>query len=53
MTLLAFLGGLVTLAAGGELLIRSSTRLATDLGVSRLFIGLTVRSRSRPSSSSR
>ncbi|MBM4372639.1 MAG: calcium/sodium antiporter [Deltaproteobacteria bacterium] len=42
MTVLAFLGGLVALAAGGELLIRSSSRLATDLGVSRLFIGLTV-----------
>jgi cation:H+ antiporter len=42
MMVLAFLGGLAALAAGGELLIRSSTRLATDLGVSRLFIGLTV-----------
>lgn len=42
MTVLAFIGGLVALAAGGELLIRSSSRLATDLGVSRLFIGLTV-----------
>ena len=42
MTVLAFIGGLVALAAGGELLVRSSSRLATDLGVSRLFIGLTV-----------
>jgi cation:H+ antiporter len=41
-TVLAFIGGLVALAAGGEILIRSSSRLATDLGVSRLFIGLTV-----------
>jgi cation:H+ antiporter len=42
MMVLAFLGGLVALALGGELLIRSASRLASDLGVSRLFIGLTV-----------
>ena len=42
MMVLAFLGGLAALAAGGELLIRSASRLATDLGVSQLFIGLTV-----------
>ena len=40
--ILALLGGLAALAAGGELLIRSFTRLAEDLGVSRPFIGLTV-----------
>ena len=42
MTLLLFALGLVVLAAAGELLIRCSSRLATDLGVSRLFIGITV-----------
>lgn len=42
MTLLTFALGLVVLAAAGELLIRGSARLAADLGVSRLFIGLTV-----------
>jgi len=42
MMVLAFIGGLVALALGGELLIRSASRLATELGVSRLFIGLTV-----------
>ncbi len=42
LTLLTFLVGLVLLAAGGELLVRSSTRLALGLGVSKLFIGLTV-----------
>ena len=33
---LALIGGLVALAAGGELLIRSSSRLATDLRVAAL-----------------
>ena len=42
LTVLTFVFGLAVLAAGGELLIRSSSRLASDLGVSRLFIGLTV-----------
>jgi cation:H+ antiporter len=42
ITLLTFIFGLVLLAAGGELLIRSSSRLAQEFGVSRLFIGLTV-----------
>jgi cation:H+ antiporter len=41
-TLLTFVLGLVLLAVGGELLVRSSSRLAGNLGVSRLFIGLTV-----------
>lgn len=42
MLVLAFFAGLAALVAGGELLVRSAARLATDLGVSRLFIGLTV-----------
>jgi cation:H+ antiporter len=42
LSLLTFVVGLIALAAGGELLIRSSSRVATDLGISRLFIGLTV-----------
>ncbi|MBN1655708.1 MAG: calcium/sodium antiporter [Deltaproteobacteria bacterium] len=41
-TLVQFLLGLVILALGGGLLIRGSSRLASELGVSRLFIGLTV-----------
>jgi len=40
--LIQFVLGLVVLAMGGELLIRGSSRLASELGVSRLFIGLTV-----------
>lgn len=42
MLILAFFAGLAALVTGGELLVRSASRLATDLGVSRLFIGLTV-----------
>jgi cation:H+ antiporter len=42
LTVLIFVLGLALLAAGGEFLIRSASRLAGDLGVSRLFIGLTV-----------
>jgi len=41
-TVLIFVLGLALLTAGGELLVRSSSRLAANLGVSRLFIGLTV-----------
>jgi cation:H+ antiporter len=41
-TVVLFLVGLVLLAGGGELLVRSASNLATGLGVSRLFIGLTV-----------
>ncbi|CAN5635329.1 calcium/sodium antiporter [soil metagenome] len=42
MTLLLFLAGLVTLVAGGELLVRGAARLAGATGVSPLVIGLTV-----------
>lgn len=41
-TLLLLVLGLALLAAGGEFLVRSSSQLASNLGVSRLFIGLTV-----------
>jgi cation:H+ antiporter len=34
--------GLVALIAGGELLVRSAARMAADLGISPLVIGLTV-----------
>lgn len=42
LTGLLFVLGLGLLTAGGELLVRSASRLASNLGVSRLFIGLTV-----------
>lgn len=42
MTLLALGGGLVLLIAGGELLVRGSVRVAEQLGVSALLIGLTL-----------
>jgi cation:H+ antiporter len=40
--LLSFLGGLVVLVVGAELLLRSATRLARRLGISPIVIGLTV-----------
>ena len=42
MTALLFLAGLVTLVAGGELLVRGAARLAAATGISPLVIGLTV-----------
>jgi cation:H+ antiporter len=36
------LGGLVLLTVGGELLVRGSVRVAEQLGVSPLLIGLTL-----------
>jgi cation:H+ antiporter len=42
MTALLFLAGLITLVAGGELLVRGAARLAATTGVSPLVIGLTV-----------
>jgi cation:H+ antiporter len=42
LTVLLFVLGLVLLTVGGEFLVRSSSRLASNFGVSRLFIGLTV-----------
>lgn len=37
-----FIAGLVALVGGAEILVRSVTRLATLLGISKLIIGLTV-----------
>ena len=42
MTTLMFLGGLVLLIAGGELLVRGASRLALALGLTPLVVGLTV-----------
>ncbi|WP_237214605.1 calcium/sodium antiporter [Falsiroseomonas oryziterrae] len=39
---LLIIGGLVLLAAGGELLVRGAVRLAERMGVSPLLIGLTL-----------
>lgn len=39
---LLFLGGLILLVLGAELLLRSATRLARRLGISPIVIGLTV-----------
>jgi cation:H+ antiporter len=41
-TLLWFLVGLAGLAAGAELLVRGSSRLAVSLGISPLVVGLTI-----------
>lgn len=37
-----FLGGLLILGAGGEILVRGAAKLARQLGVSALVVGLTV-----------
>jgi cation:H+ antiporter len=42
MTALLFVAGLVTLVAGGELLVRGAARVAAATGISPLVIGLTV-----------
>lgn len=39
---LLLVGGLVTLVAGAELLVRGGSRLAAALGISPLVIGLTI-----------
>jgi cation:H+ antiporter len=41
-TALLLLGGLAMLTIGGELLVRGSVRVAEQLGVSPLLIGLTL-----------
>lgn len=41
-TILYFIGGLVVLIVGAELLVRGSSRLAAAFGVSPLVIGLTI-----------
>ncbi|KZL17442.1 calcium/sodium antiporter [Pseudovibrio sp. WM33] len=42
MVILQLIGGLVLLLVGGEALVRGSVAVATRLGVSKLFIGLTL-----------
>ncbi|OKL45413.1 calcium/sodium antiporter [Pseudovibrio exalbescens] len=42
MVILQLVGGLVLLLVGGEALVRGSVAVATRLGVSKLFIGLTL-----------
>jgi cation:H+ antiporter len=42
MTVLLFVAGLVTLVAGGELLVRGAARLAAATGISPLVVGLTI-----------
>jgi cation:H+ antiporter len=37
-----FIGGLVALVAGAQLLVRGASRIATRLGISALVVGLTV-----------
>ncbi len=41
-TLALFLGGLVALVIGAELLVRGASRLALSLGISPLVVGLTI-----------
>lgn len=40
--IVSFVGGLILLLAGGELLVRSAVRLADGLRLSPLLIGLTI-----------
>lgn len=42
MTLVTFLGGLILLVVGAELLVRGAAQLAISLGLSALVVGLTV-----------
>ena len=42
MTVLLFVGGLVALLGGAELLVRGASRLARAFGLSPLLVGLTV-----------
>jgi len=42
MTLLLFIGGLLALILGAEVLVRGASKIAAGLGVSPLIIGLTV-----------
>ncbi len=42
MTLLLFIGGLIALVAGAELLVRGASKLAISFGISPLVVGLTV-----------
>ena len=42
MTILLFLGGLVALVAGAELLVPGASKLALSFGISPLVVGLTI-----------
>lgn len=42
LTLALFVGGLVALVLGAELLVRGASRLALSLGISPLVVGLTI-----------
>lgn len=42
MTTLLFIGGLIGLIAGAELLVRGASRLALSFGISPLVVGLTI-----------
>lgn len=42
LTLVLFVGGLVALVLGAELLVRGASRLALSLGISPLVVGLTI-----------
>lgn len=42
LTLAMFVGGLVALVLGAELLVRGASRLALSLGISPLVVGLTI-----------
>lgn len=42
MTLLMFIGGLIGLIVGAELLVRGASRLALSFGISPLVVGLTI-----------
>ncbi|MCA1899833.1 MAG: calcium/sodium antiporter [Chloroflexi bacterium] len=42
LTIFLFIGGLATLAAGAEVMVRGASRLAFILGISPLIIGLTI-----------
>jgi cation:H+ antiporter len=42
MTILMFLGGLIALVAGAELLVRGASKLALSFGISPLVVGLTI-----------
>ena len=42
MTALSFLGGLIALTVGAEMLVRGASHIAASLGISPLVVGLTV-----------
>ena len=42
MTLLLFIGGLIGLVLGAELLVRGASKLALSFGISPLVVGLTI-----------